>query len=730
MGCMNSKSAAVEDSRASHKERLRPKGSLEKLVPRANSSRRDEIVGSNGKYNGVDAKVLLIDKKTSGSNRYYNDQVEKERFVDKFEVIETIDKVENFELTTIAVHHHHHPGSGRVLNGIKGEQIAAGWPSWLVAVASEAIKGWIPRRANTFEKLDKVGQGTYSSVYKARDVIHNKLVALKKVRFDNHDPESVKFMAREINLLRRLDHPNVIKLEGLITSPMSCSLYLVFEYMEHDLVGLESLPGIKFSEPQIKCYMQQLLSGLDHCHSHGVLHRDIKGSNLLIDSNGILKIADFGLACHFDPHDSVPMTSRVVTLWYRPPELLLGASDYGVAIDLWSAGCILGELYSGKPILSGKTEVEQLHKIFKLCGSPSEEYWRRAKLPHSTVFKPLHPYRRCVAEAFKDFPSTTVSLIDTLLSIDPVHRRTAAFALKSEFFTTQPFACDPLSLPKYPPSKEIDAKLRDEEARRQRAVESRSKVDMERRGQKERISTSSSNSNAELTTSLQRRQPLPNLKSRSHMSNSLNAYEFSGFLIDPPKQAPAAKENSRDFSEYNKKKVSHSGPLIYGTAFGKPVKESDRITRLSSRANLSKLSGLVSTKTLAHENHRDNSGPLTLEAMNQADRSRKSFNKLEHTGKHDIRCRTPKTAESPQIGGRPYIKESMHGRGPRGNKIYVSGPLLAPSENADQLLKEHNHKIQEFARRSRLDKTKPGKLQAQGKQVPENSFFVTARKDG
>lgn len=97
----------------------------------------------------------------------------------------------------------------------------------------------------------QIGQGTYSSVYKARDVVHNKLVALKRVRFDNHDPESVKFMAREINLLRRLDHPNVIKLEALITSHTSCSLYLVFEYMEHDLVGLASLPGIKFSEPQV-----------------------------------------------------------------------------------------------------------------------------------------------------------------------------------------------------------------------------------------------------------------------------------------------------------------------------------------------------------------------------------------------------------------------------------------------------------------------------------------------
>jgi len=97
----------------------------------------------------------------------------------------------------------------------------------------------------------QIGQGTYSSVYRARDLETGKIVALKKVRFVNMDPESVRFMAREIHILRRLDHPNVIKLEGIVTSRISCSLYLVFEYMDHDLAGLAATPGTKFTEPQV-----------------------------------------------------------------------------------------------------------------------------------------------------------------------------------------------------------------------------------------------------------------------------------------------------------------------------------------------------------------------------------------------------------------------------------------------------------------------------------------------
>ncbi|KAK9077725.1 hypothetical protein SSX86_006062 [Deinandra increscens subsp. villosa] len=419
---------------------------------------------------------------------------------------------------------------------IHGEQVAAGWPPWLSAVAGEAINGWIPRRANTFEKIDKIGQGTYSNVYKAKDTMTGKIVALKKVRFDNLEPESVKFMAREILILP----------------------------------GLAASPTIKFTEPQVKCYMHQLLSGLEHCHNRHVLHRDIKGSNLLLDNGGSLKIADFGLASFFDPNHKQPMTSRVVTLWYRPPELLLGATDYGVGVDLWSAGCILAELLAGKPIMPGRTEVEQLHKIFKLCGSPSEEYWKKSKLPHATIFKPQQSYKRCIAETFKNFPPSSLPLIDTLLAIDPAERQTATAALRSEFFTTKPYACDPSSLPKYPPTKEMDAKLRDEEARRLRAA-GKSNADG---GKKTRTRERSARAmpapeaNAELQVNIDRRRLIThaNAKSKSekfpppHQDGTLGYTLGSSHYMDPTFDPPDVPFSS-SFSYAKPPIQTWSGPL-------------------------------------------------------------------------------------------------------------------------------------------------------------------------
>ncbi|KAG2593986.1 probable serine/threonine-protein kinase At1g54610 [Panicum virgatum] len=350
---------------------------------------------------------------------------------------------------------------------------ASGWPLWLSEAAGDALRGWAPRGADAFHKLEKIGSGTYSNVYKAIDVDSGRVVALKKVRVDGvGEAESARFMAREIALLRRLgDHPHIVRLHGLVTSRLNTapSLYLVFEYMEHDLTGLTACAtasGRRLSLPQVKCYMKQLLSGIEHCHNNGVLHRDIKSSNLLVSSDGILKIADFGLATSYDPDNVRPMTSQVITLWYRPPELLLGATHYGVGVDLWSVGCILAELLLGQPIFPGRTEVEQLHKIFKLCGTPSEDYWEKMKFAHPT-FK---PYERCLAEKFKDLPPSTLSLLETLLSIDPDMRGTATDALNSEFFRTEPYACEPSSLPRYPPCKERDVKLKYEKHKRKSRV--------------------------------------------------------------------------------------------------------------------------------------------------------------------------------------------------------------------------------------------------------------------
>ncbi|KAL3380312.1 hypothetical protein AABB24_000776 [Solanum stoloniferum] len=463
---------------------------------------------------------------------------------------------------------------------VHGEQVAAGWPSWLSEVAGEAINGWIPRRADAFEKLAKIGQGTYSNVYKARDNLTGNIVALKKVRFDNLEPESVKFMAREILILRRLDHPNVIALQGLVTSRMSCSLYLVFDYMDHDLAGLAASPGVKFTEAQVKCYMHQLLSGLEHCHNRHVLHRDIKGSNLLINSGGVLKIADFGLASVFDPNKKQPMTSRVVTLWYRPPELLLGATDYGVGVDLWSAGCILAELLAGKPIMPGRTEVEQLHKIFKLCGSPSEDYWKKSRLPHATIFKPQQSYRRCITETFKDFPPSSLPLIETLLAIDPAERQTATAALHSAFFTTKPYACEPSILPKYPPSKEMDAKRRDEDARRQRATGKANADGGRRNRHRDRAvrAIPAPEANAELQVNIDRRRLITqaNAKSKSekfpppHQDGTLGYTLGSSHHIDPAYEPSEVPFTSMNFS-YSKEPIqTWSGPLVEPATGGAP----------------------------------------------------------------------------------------------------------------------------------------------------------------
>ncbi|KAL4580778.1 hypothetical protein LXL04_016980 [Taraxacum kok-saghyz] len=568
-----------------------------------------------------------------------------------------------------------------VANGVDVTQEAAGWPSWLTAVAGEAIKGLLPRKADSFEKLDKIGQGTYSSVYRARDLESGKIVALKKVRFTKMDPESVRFMAREIIVLRRLDHPNVMKLEGLLTSRVSGNLYLVFDYMEHDLAGLAASPIIKFTEPQIKCYMQQLLCGLAHCHNRGILHRDIKGSNLLIDNNGNLKIGDFGLATIFSTtNHRQPLTSRVVTLWYRPPELLLGATDYGVAVDLWSAGCILAELFAGKPIMPGRTEVEQLHKIFKLCGSPSEEYWRKSKLPHATIFKPQQPYKRCVSETFKDFPPSALTLLDSLLAVEPHNRGSAFSALHSEFFTTKPLPCHPSSLPKYPPSKELDAKMWDDEMRRGKTRG----VEPLRNGTRESRAQPAPNANAELQASIRKRLEQQNPKSSSEKFN--NHEDDSGSAV------------SSQYGIYNNGRSKSKQP-------GGPEKLDEPQLGLDSAqhykhrgAQLSKFSNSLAWHGSSRLDHSNGNSSHWAEEDRPNGLKYQQLNDPESSSSHHMGgpgCSYKKQEHAP---GKGYAMKK--------NRIHYSGPLVPPGGNMDEMLKEHERQIQHAVRKARSDKSK------------------------
>ncbi|KAK7350853.1 hypothetical protein VNO77_09855 [Canavalia gladiata] len=363
-----------------------------------------------------------------------------------------------------------------------------GWPMWLVDnIPKNVLANLVPKSADSYEKLAKIGRGTYSNVYKAREKGTGKIVAMKKVRFDTTDSESIKFMAREIMILQTLDHPNVIKLEGLAISRMQYSLYLVFDFMHSDLTRIISRPGEKLTESQVKCFMQQLLSGLQHCHERGVMHRDIKASNLLIDKRGVLKIADFGLANSIEAER--PFTNRVVTLWYRAPELLLGSTDYGFGIDLWSVGCLFAEMFVGRPIMPGRTEVEQLHMIFKLCGAPSEDYFRKLKL--ITSYRPPQHYKPSYQEYFQKFPSSSQGLLTTLLDLDPALRGTAVSALQSDFFKCSPLACDPSALPVI--HKDEDERSQTKRRRRQR-VSKRGQVSQARRSE---VSQSGKNQTAE-----------------------------------------------------------------------------------------------------------------------------------------------------------------------------------------------------------------------------------------
>merc|ERR1719384_2560951 len=305
-----------------------------------------------------------------------------------------------------------------------------------------------------YEKQAKIGQGTFGEVFKARDRKNkHKVVALKKVLMENEKEGFPITALREIRILQLLRHENIVNLIEICRTKATqfnrykTTFYLVFDFCEHDLAGLLSNFNVKFSLGEIKKVMQQLLNGLYYIHSNKIIHRDMKAANVLITKQGILKLADFGLARAISINKAGQAnryTNRVVTLWYRPPELLLGERNYGPAVDMWGAGCIMAEMWTRSPIMQGNTEQHQLTLIAQLCGAINEEVW--PGVSRLDLFEKLEIPRgskRRVKERLKPYVKDQYAcdLIDKLLSLDPSKRLDADNALNHDLFWTDPMPC-------------------------------------------------------------------------------------------------------------------------------------------------------------------------------------------------------------------------------------------------------------------------------------------------
>lgn len=300
-----------------------------------------------------------------------------------------------------------------------------------------------------YERLESnIGEGTYGKVHKARDAKTGRVVAIKKAKISamGRDVGGIEFtVLREIKLMQAVQHPNVMYCLDVFAE--RDAINLVMEFMDGDLRKLIEEKGVVFTEPHVKCLAKQLLEGLGALHSSFFVHRDITLNNILVNfSTGVAKLTDFGSARTIG-HRERPLTSTVTTLWYRAPELFFGAQYYGQAVDFWSMGCVLAELFLRQPLFPGRREFDMLQKIIDKRGSPSEEVWKDMEaLPNFMEF-PDHP-KQPLATVLPGVSSSAQSLIDGLLSWDPKQRPTAAEALSHEFFTTaRPLACKPQDLP-------------------------------------------------------------------------------------------------------------------------------------------------------------------------------------------------------------------------------------------------------------------------------------------
>lgn len=309
------------------------------------------------------------------------------------------------------------------------------------------------RDVHAYEKKYQVGQGTYGSVFVGADKQTGEIVALKRINTEQEENGFPITALREVKILKALHHKNIVKLKEIVTSKeqnkIPKNVFMVFEYHEYDLTGILETSEIRFTQDHVKSWSMQLLKGVHYMHVNNIIHRDLKASNLLINRRGELVIADWGLARSWGPHMK-HLTNGVVTLWYRPIELLLGCKQYSTKIDMWSVGCIIAEMFRRSGLLKGHNEASQLSLIFNTCGHPTSALWPdihqlcplwKNYEPSSNESPTFNRLSKVLTERLPNpswMTKNAIELISNLLALNPSKRWSAQDAIRAEYFWESP----------------------------------------------------------------------------------------------------------------------------------------------------------------------------------------------------------------------------------------------------------------------------------------------------